>query len=147
MDKNFLDCLAPCIDDIRSLHKEFGTRPYKIYIVKSGWSEGRINEGTLQQISKIEIIPNPKLEQFNELTNKFEICSEVIEGKIKISEISSSYTRFQLDPQLAIGQVSNIIIEFEKSNIICEASIDYISYNMRNVPGWTIFSTVRQIKR
>lgn len=144
---DFLTCFGKNIDCIRSIHDSMGTRPYSVYIVKSGWSEGHVNEGIAQELSRIKLEPTPRLETLNALTSRYEPCGEVFDGQLRISEISPQYERFEIEPNLLPGQTRHLEIHFNRSNGDAECSIDLVSWNLRNVPGWSINATVRKYDR
>lgn len=142
-NKTFLESIGPCIDKVRSIHDNFGTRPYKVYILTKEWSEHERGLGQLIERSKLLLEPTPKIERYNDINSRWEACGEVFDGTIKISEISLNYLKEQLSPTVTAYQQKEVFIEFKNHNLIL--TIDFLTYDSYKAPGWTITSKVREV--
>ena len=143
---DFQTCISKSVDDVRAIHEDFGTRPYRMYIVVRGWTDGHVNEGTEVEKSRKELTPAPRLLRFDELTGRYESAGEVNSGKLRVTEISSRYVLRELQPELAAGDTVHLEVVFGVSGRVLEAAIDYVSFNVKSAPGWTLDCTVREYR-
>jgi hypothetical protein len=144
--KTFLDNIFPAIDSIRTIHDNFGTRPYTVKIVTERWSKGYQYEGEIIPVKELNIYPIPKIEKLNDLTGKYEPCGELLEGIIKISEISSKYSAEDLNPKLSSEFQTYILIKFNKSQNEVRCSVNNLTYNFAKVPGWSMLLQTETVK-
>jgi hypothetical protein len=143
-NKTFLSEISSSIDQIRHIHDYFGTRPYKIFIITKEWSEGEQNFGQLIERSKLELLPNPKIEKYNDISGRWEPFGEAYDGQIRLSEISSTYSMEQLNPVIMAYQQKEVLIEFNNNHKVI-MTIEHITYNTYKSPGWMITGKVREI--
>jgi len=89
--------LADVVDDVRQIHADLGTRPWRVRVVKIRWSGRRRGDGDFSVTSVLELSPLPFVEG---LAAKLKALAAGLnpEGDYVISEISLRYTKEQLHP-------------------------------------------------
>ena len=87
--KTLADDLGNIADDLRSLHAEFGTRPYRLFSVVY-----KEENGNSILISETEFYPRPLI-NFN-LTEELMSGGKETAGTIRVSELSTKYTEYDL---------------------------------------------------
>ena len=108
-----LDELAPDVDDIRGMHAELGTRPYKVAIVWVSWSGGLRGRGTAAVSRELVLVPTPKVEGVSNLNELLTAAGRTESGDVELSEISLGYTEQQLAPQA--GPAENVFYEITEA--------------------------------
>lgn len=111
--------LVPVVDSIRRLNASFGLRPYRVFMVHAIWSGGERGAGTMRVMSRIEILPVPKVEDLGSLAETILATGTTEEGSISVAEISAKYTEDDLlgrtpdlgDPRLA-GLTAEVSTDF-----------------------------------
>ena len=91
-----VDDLVETIDELRGdLHPDFGVRQFRVFAVTRTWAGSLVGEGDYtDQVA--EILPQPKLEQWDGY--KWVLLSTGIneDGQVRMSEISLTYTQAEL---------------------------------------------------
>lgn len=80
--------LAPVVDRVRSLHGYFGTRPYRVWLVRSRWTGPRRGEGEEVILEEEELVPTPLVTGIESLQSILEGAGREEEGIIEVSQIS-----------------------------------------------------------
>lgn len=96
------DDLIDIVDDIRSDVEDIGTRAYRVFVVSKS------STGELEGMGKVtevetEITPRPKVKPWGSLKFQQEGCGLLDYGKVKIEQVSLSYTANELWPAPANG--------------------------------------------
>lgn len=85
------------IDGLRSdLHPQFGVRAYRLFTVKRTWTGRTQGEGTYSDV-ETELDPQPKIAIWDGLEYRLEPCGLDVEGELRATEVSLSYTQDELD--------------------------------------------------
>ncbi len=88
---NLLDCLIPCVDEIRSdIHEVAGTRAYRMFFVTRQWSGKQIGEGSSTD-TEVEVYPRPKIYPFASMEYQQEPCGLDEAGFLKVTQVSLCY--------------------------------------------------------
>lgn len=88
---NLLDCLIPCVDEIRrDMHEMAGTRAYRMFFVRRQWSGKRIGEGVSTD-TEVEIDPRPLIHPFASMEYQQEPCGLDEAGFLKVTQVSLCY--------------------------------------------------------
>lgn len=99
LGENLIDGLLPIVDDLRSsLNADFGTRPFKCYVVRRHWTGERRGEGTLVWDSETEITPAPRVD-LGSLFHRLSDLGLESDGEIVLREVSLTYTEAELTGQ------------------------------------------------
>lgn len=85
-----------CVDTIRQMNTDMGLRPYRVYMVKLGWTGPTRGDGVLTEVSRVEILPVPKVADMASVQLMLQPGGLDEQGNIIVSEISAKYTEFQL---------------------------------------------------
>jgi hypothetical protein len=88
--------LIPLADGVRDLATQLGARPYRVFLVKTQWSEGERGLGIEEIIEETEILPVPKLSSMDGIALQLQSIGIDEIGTTKVSEISGRYTEDQL---------------------------------------------------
>lgn len=100
MAKTLIDSLVPMVDSLRHLHDSFGTRPYKVTLVRTQWSGGRRGLGTEALVSEVDLDPTPKVTGIGGTSFDLSAVGLSEDGGVTVSQISLSYTESELFPDL-----------------------------------------------
>lgn len=84
--------LIPVADRIRDLFVRFGTRPYKVRVVRVRWSAGRRGVGAPVIEREMDILPTPLVQDLSTLTEIVQPVGLDEVGSILVSEISGRFT-------------------------------------------------------
>lgn len=87
---------VPVADNLRQLATRFGIRPYRTYIVHLQWSGVELGEGTASEVSRVELLPTPKVVDLTGVSLSIYGAGVLPMGSIRLEEISGSYTQDQL---------------------------------------------------
>lgn len=88
---NLLDCLIPCVDDIRrDVHTDMGTRAYRMFFVRRQWSGKDVGEGTPTD-TEVEVDPRPLIHPFASMEYQQEPCGLDEAGFLKVTQVSLCY--------------------------------------------------------
>jgi len=91
---NLIDDLVPTIDDLRGdLNADFGTRQWRVYVVRRTWNGGERGRGSYVE-TQLEITP-PPLVSFDEEERLLPEGRDE-EGTITLTEVSLTYTADEL---------------------------------------------------
>lgn len=92
-----IDDLVPdVIDGLRAeLHPLFGVRAFRVFTVVRQWSGGSIGDGTFTD-TEVELEPQPLVHPFMNLRRDQEPCGFDVAGRVKLTEVSLTYTQAEL---------------------------------------------------
>jgi len=88
--------LIPIVDSIRDLATKFGTRPYKVRVVRARWSSGQRGVGTPVIERALDILPTPLLQDMSGITEIVQSVGLDEIGGVSVSEISGRFTDEEL---------------------------------------------------
>lgn len=90
------DRLQPTVDKIRQLYTDFGERPYRVFLVHQQWSGGVRGRGQPQDISRVEVLPTPRLLDMSGTTQVIHAFGLQEDGGVTIDQISLRFTEDDL---------------------------------------------------
>lgn len=96
--------LAPRVDKLRQRLVSFGLRPYNVFLVWTHWSGLERGEGAETELRRIQLIPNPLVEDLSGVTLNPFTAGLLPVGSIRISQISMSLNEDNLTGKLIPGQ-------------------------------------------
>lgn len=96
--------LRSTVDRLRDLYTQFGLRPYKVSLVRTGWSGGRRSLGVELVISSKVILPTPKIMDLSGLAEVVTPVGMDEFGSIMLQEVSGTFTEDQLHGKVFDGQ-------------------------------------------
>lgn len=99
LDPNVLvdSLVTDVIDGLREdLHPQFGVRAYRTFTILRTWSGLIVGEGTPADVVT-ELRPQPRVAVWDGLEYRLEPCGLDLEGDIKLTEVSLTYTQAELD--------------------------------------------------
>lgn len=96
LDHQLARQLVPVVDQIRQLATDFGTRPYRVFLVHASWSGQVRGIGQSREVSRTELIPTPKIQSMDSTTQQVSAFGRTEEGSIRLSEISARYSEDDL---------------------------------------------------
>jgi hypothetical protein len=85
--------LGPRIDRLRQLETRFGLRSVRTFLVWVAWSGTEQGSGTEKVLAEIELLPTPKVPNFDAQQWQAKSGGRLPEGQVVIQEISLSYDR------------------------------------------------------
>ena len=88
--------LIPVADNIRNLNTRFGTRNYKLSIIRVQWSGGRRGVGVPHVHGTLPILPTPLVQDISTLTAILDPVGLTEVGVVGVGEISGRFTDKQL---------------------------------------------------
>jgi hypothetical protein len=88
--------LVPVVDRIRNLNAKFGLRPYRVFLVHAVSSSGSRGVGLTRIVSRREIEPTPRVNDFGSMAETILATGTTEEGAISIDEISAKFTEDDL---------------------------------------------------
>jgi len=88
--------LIPVADRIRDLFVRFGTRPYKVRVVRVRWSAGRRGVGAPVIEREMDILPTPLVQDLSTLTEIVQPVGLDEVGSVLLSEVSGRFTDEEL---------------------------------------------------
>jgi hypothetical protein len=95
MGTNLVDDLVPMADDLRDeLHRDFGVRQFRTYLVRRVWSGTYVGNGSLKVTSIGELIPAPDVELAD--THTLTEGGLQATGTATLHGVSLTYTQNQL---------------------------------------------------
>lgn len=101
---NLIDELLPMIDELRGdLHPMFGVRPFRVFAVTRTWAGQMVGEGDYTD-QVVEILPQPKVEQWDGYKWALLATGVHEEGLIRLTEVSLTYTHAELTGALETDQ-------------------------------------------
>lgn len=103
--KTLAQRFVPLADQLRDLLTKFGLRPYKVKIVRVHWSGGERGEGTLTVVSEASILPTPRMQDLNSLTEIVHAVGLEEVGMVRVDEISGRFTEDDLMGRDADGVI------------------------------------------
>jgi hypothetical protein len=95
-DKTLARKLIPVADGIRDLFSRFGTRPYKVRLVRVVWSSGTRGAGAPVVQRVLDILPTPLVQDLSTMTEIVHPIGLDEVGTIVVSEISGRFTDEEL---------------------------------------------------
>jgi hypothetical protein len=91
-----VDSLVADVDDLRDdLHRQFGVRPYRVFVVKRAYQGEMIGDGAFSDVA-VEITPQPRVWQWDGYRWALAAHGLDEKGEIKITEVSLTYTHDEL---------------------------------------------------
>jgi hypothetical protein len=99
---SLIDQLVPLVDEIRgSLNPAMGLRQYTVTVVTRRWPSGRRGDTSAgpPTDTELELEPQPKVEFGKGLDYKMEPGGRREEGRLRLTEVSLTYSEDQLAPQ------------------------------------------------
>jgi hypothetical protein len=88
--------LVPVVDTIRQLYSQFGMRSYCVYLVHVAWSGQRRGEGEQVELSRVEILPTPQVQDMGATGLNLPAFGLTEGGGISVEQISCRYTEDDL---------------------------------------------------
>lgn len=88
--------LGPTIDKIRQIASNIGIREYRVFLVHAEWSGGVRGRGSPTEISRREILPQPRVQDATSTAYVVRAFGLQEEGTIVIDRISGKYTEDDL---------------------------------------------------
>ncbi len=82
--------LTPVIDRIRGLHAHLGTRPYRVWRVRTRWTGTRRGGGEEVVVAEREVVPTPRVTGIESLDALLTPTGREEDGLVELSEISLS---------------------------------------------------------
>ena len=104
--------LTDVIDDLRSLHEEFGTRLYRVFLVWVQWSGGVRGQGTATIDERLELRPIPRTYDDVSIPYRYSAGGAVREGDWLVTEISLNAATAELLRGERNGLLTPPAIEF-----------------------------------
>ena len=96
LKKSLAQKLVPVVDKLRDLNTRFGTRPYRVRIVRTLWSGKERGQGTESVIQELEIVPTPVVVDLNTLQEIVTPVGQAEIGLVQLREVSGRYTEDHL---------------------------------------------------
>lgn len=93
------------VDRPRQFATKFGVRPYRVFLTWVAWSGEERGVGDQTLFKRVEILPTPKVENIDTLTQNLFSVGTLPMGTVRVSRISVSFTEDQLAGRLS-GQDS-----------------------------------------
>ena len=112
VSKSLARRFGPLADSLRDLLTKFGLRTNTVTLVKVQWSGGRRGKGTASVISEEVILPNPKVVNYDAVTQFIEPIGANEQGDIEVIQIPTRYTEEQLLGKSSAGEEIPIDTEF-----------------------------------
>lgn len=104
--------LSPRVDRIRQIATKLGIRPYECYLVWQKWNGSERGEGTPTEARRIQILPNPKVEDIAAVSLGLFGIGMIPVGSIRVTRISASrFTQDMLTGKWVPTQHENTIPE------------------------------------
>lgn len=103
---------GPLADSLRDLLTKFGLRTNTVRMVKVQWTGGRRGRGSPVLLSEEVILPNPKVVNYDALTQFVNPIGANEDGDIEVIQIPTRYTEEQLLGRGPNGEEIPIDIEF-----------------------------------
>lgn len=94
--KTLAQRFIPLADQLRDLLTKFGLRPYKVKIIRVKWSGGERGLGTFTVLSETAILPTPRVQDMQSLTEIVQAVGLDEVGMIRVDEISGRFTEDEL---------------------------------------------------
>jgi len=88
--------LVCAVDEARDIATQLGVRTYDAHVIRLRWSGGEIGSGTVIQVDDLQILPTPRVEGMDTVSDVVESYGALERGEISIDRISLSYTEDDL---------------------------------------------------
>lgn len=88
--------LVPVVDKIRQLNSRFGIRPYRVFMVHTQWTGGEPGVGDEMILSRIEILPTPRVRGMEGIDTNVLATGLTEEGTVEVDQISARLTEDDL---------------------------------------------------
>jgi hypothetical protein len=95
--RTLIDKLVGKADKIRQLATKLGIRPYRVFLVHSGWTGEERGEGRERELSRVELLPTPRVSPLDAVSRVPFHAGAYPVGSIRVDEISMRYTEDQLN--------------------------------------------------
>lgn len=83
-------------DGLRQITTRFGLRPYNVWLVWGVWSGKERGAGTFKELKRIDVVPNPKIEDLSSISLDPRSAGILPVGSIRLSRISATFAADQL---------------------------------------------------
>jgi hypothetical protein len=93
--RTLADSLGPTADRIRQIRTDLGFAPYRVYLVHWRWP-GKVGLGRPVEISRVEILPTPKVSDMNSTNLMLAAFGATEGGGIFLSKISTKFSEDDL---------------------------------------------------
>lgn len=113
MAPTLIDELVPTVDEIRAIHTDLGTRPYRVWLVWTRWSGGRRGDGVETVTSETEILPTPRIGELSGLAQLVKAIGRDEDGSVTLSEITLTLSEEDLLPR-EIGDAQSFYYEIRE---------------------------------
>jgi hypothetical protein len=88
--------LVPTADKIRNLYARFGVHIYRVFLVHASWTGGKRGVGELQVTARREILPVPRVRDYDSVRRGIRSTGVTEEGDIVVDRISPKYAEDDL---------------------------------------------------
>lgn len=113
--------LVAVADKVRNLKTRFGIRPYRVFMVHAYWTGSKRGAGEPVIASRRELLPVPRVRDFNSVRRNLRATGLVEEGDLVIDEISAKYaeddltgrTPDNIDPEIPRTSLKTVEFWFE----------------------------------
>jgi hypothetical protein len=93
--RNLMQSLGPTVDRIRQIRTNLGCSPYRVFLVHWRWP-GKVGLNKPTEISRIEILPTPKVSDMNGTSYMLAAFGNTEGGGIFLSKISTKFSEDDL---------------------------------------------------
>jgi len=118
LDPNVLvdSLVTDVIDGLREdLHPQFGVRAYRVFTILRTWSGRSVGEGTKVD-TEVELRPQPLVHTWDGLKYDLEPCGLNLDGEVKLTEVSLTYTEAELDGGITLGRNQQWLIRIDEGH-------------------------------
>lgn len=137
--RTLIDDLVPLVDEIRGIHQELGTRPYRVWTVRTRWTGGDRGEGDEVVVEEREILPTPRM------TTGIDAMDRILhpvgadeEGNLSLAEISLTYTDTDLAPEVGDAEQFYYEVRDTKGGPRRRFLLDSAPARSARDVGWTL---------
>lgn len=88
--------LIPIADKLRNLNALYGLAIYRVWLVHIEWTGRKVGEGQERVISRREVLPVPRVRDFNAVRRIPSFAGVIEEGDLVIDRVSARYTEDDL---------------------------------------------------
>jgi hypothetical protein len=84
--------LGKTVDRVRQIDARLGNRPYQVFLVWSKWEGDERGDGNQRVICRHELEPTPVVSDLTALQKRPMSVGVTLDGSVRITEVSTSYT-------------------------------------------------------